>query len=224
VLSIVIPTLNPGPRFGQVLAALVSGAVEGLVKDVIVVDAGSTDRTLELSHEAGARMVTTQKSRGGQMRAGADAAKGDWLLFLHADTILSPQWVRAASDHMGRHPGKAGYFRLRFDDPSGFARTWEKGVALRCAVLGLPYGDQGLLISRALYEEVGGFPDWPLMEDVEFVHRLGRSRLRLLDAEAHTDAEKYRRDGWMARSARNLVFLTAWGMGTDPKVLARRYV
>jgi rSAM/selenodomain-associated transferase 2 len=224
VLSVIIPTLNAGPRFGEVLAALVAGAVDGVVKEVVVADGGSTDRTLELADEAGARIVAEQQSRGGQLRAGADAAKGDWLLFLHADTVLSPGWVRAVQDHVARHADKAGYFRLRFDDPSGFARTWEKGVALRCAVLGLPYGDQGLLISRALYGEAGGFPDWPLMEDVEFVHRLGRSRLRLLDAEAHTDAEKYRRDGWMARSLRNLVFLTAWGMGTDPNVLAQRYV
>jgi len=223
VLSIVIPTLNPGPRFGAVLSALVGGAVEGLVKEVVVADAGSTDRTLELAHEAGCKVVETPPSRGGQLIAGAAAAKGDWLLFLHADTVLSPGWTKAVTDHVARFPDKAGYFRLRFDDASSTARLWEKGVALRCRVLGLPYGDQGLLISRVQYDEQGGFPDWPLMEDVEFVHRIGRSGLRLLDGEAVTDAEKYRRDGWVARSARNLVFLTAWGMGTDPKALAKRY-
>lgn len=223
MLSIVIPTLNPGPRFGAVLAALVSGAVEGLVKEVVVADAGSTDRTLELAEEAGCRVIAAEKGRGGQLRAGAAAAKGDWLLFLHADTVLSPDWVKAVAAHVARHPDKAGYFRLRFDDPSSTARLWEKGVALRCAVLGLPYGDQGLLVSRAVYDEAGGYPDQPLMEDVELVSRLGRGRLRLLHAEAETDADKFRRDGWLARSARNVFFLIAWGMGTDPREIARRY-
>ena len=223
MLSIVIPTLNPGPRFGAVLAALVGGAVEGLVKEVVVADAGSTDRTLELAEEAGCKVIAAEKGRGGQLRAGAAAAKGDWLLFLHADTVLSPDWVKAVAAHVARHPGKAGYFRLRFDDPSSTARLWEKGVALRCAVLGLPYGDQGLLVSRALYDEAGGYPDQPLMEDVELVSRLGRGRLRLLHAEAETDADKFRRDGWVRRSARNVAFLIAWGMGTDPREIAKRY-
>ncbi len=223
MLSIIIPTLNPGPRFGAALAALVTGAVEGLVKEVVVADAGSTDRTLELAEEAGCRVVASEKGRGGQLRAGAAAAKADWLLFLHADTILSPGWVAAVGAHIARSPDKAGYFRLRFDDPSATARLWEKGVAFRCAVLGLPYGDQGLLISRAHYEAVGGYPDQPLMEDVELVSRIGRGRLRLLNAEAVTDAGKFRRDGWLKRSARNIAFLIAWGMGTDPRVIARRY-
>ena len=223
MLSIVIPTLNPGPRFGVVLAALVAGAVEGLVKEVVVADAGSTDRTLELADEAGCRVVTSEKGRGGQLRAGAAAAKGEWLLFLHADTVLSPDWVAAVGAHMARNPRKAGYFRLRFDDASATARLWEKGVALRCAVLGLPYGDQGLLISRAHYDAVGGYPDLPLMEDVELVSRIGRSALHLLHADAVTDAEKFRRDGWFRRSARNIAFLIAWGMGTNPREIAKRY-
>lgn len=223
MLSVIIPTLNPGPRFGAALAALVTGAVEGLVKEVVVADAGSTDRTLELAEEAGCKMIAAEKGRGGQLRAGAAVAKGDWLLFLHADTILSPDWVKAVATHVARHPDKAGYFRLRFDDPSSTARLWEKGVGLRCAVLGLPYGDQGLLVSRAVYDQAGGYPDQPLMEDVELVSRLGRGRLRLLNAEAATDAEKFRRDGWVRRSARNVFFLIAWGMGTDPREIAKRY-
>ena len=218
----VIPTLNPGPRFGEVLAALVPGAVAGLVKEVVVVDAGSGDRTLELAEEAGCRVVTAVRGRAAQLRAGAGAARGDWLLFLHADTVLSDGWERAVAGHVRRSPD-AAYFRLRFDDPSAKARWWERGVALRCAILGLPYGDQGLLIPRSLYDAVGGYPDIPLMEDVELAWRLGRRRLKRLDGFAITDASKYRRDGWLRRSARNLFLLTAWGMGTSPKTLARLY-
>lgn len=224
MLSVVIPTLNAGPRFREALAALVPGVVDGLVKEVVVVDGGSSDGTVDLADAAGARVLTAPAGRGGQLRAGADAARGEWLLFLHADSVLSEGWIRPVQLHADRHPRKAAYFRLRFDDESGFARVWERGIALRCAVLGLPYGDQGLLVSKSLYREAGGYPDWPLMEDVELAYRLGRSRLRALDAEAHTDASKFRRDGWMARSLRNLVFLTAWGMGASPAGLARHYV
>jgi rSAM/selenodomain-associated transferase 2 len=224
MLTVVIPTLDPGPRFGAVLAALVGGAVEGVVKEVVIVDAGSADRTIEIAEAAGCRVLAAPKGRGGQMRAGSEAARGDWLLFLHADTVLQPGWPAAVEGHRLRHPDSAGYFRLGFDDPSSTARLWETGVALRCAVLGLPYGDQGLLISAAHYDEVGGFPDWPLMEDVEIAFRIGRRRLRRLDALAVTDAGKFRRDGWVRRSLRNLAFLTAWGMGVDPREIARRYV
>lgn len=223
MISVVIPTLNPGHRFGEALVALAPGAIEELVKDVVVADAGSTDRTMELADAAGCRIVTAEKGRGGQMIAGAAAAKGDWLLFLHADTVLQPGWVEAVRRHMERTPGNAGYFRLRFDDPSRTARLWEQAVAARCALFGLPYGDQGLLISRALYDEVGGYPDWPLMEDVELVRRLGRRRLACIDAVAETDAEKFRRDGWVRRSVRNVRFLLAWKFGADPRALAQRY-
>jgi len=223
VIAVVIPTLNPGCRFGEALVALAPGAVEGLVKDVVVADAGSTDRTLELAEAAGCRVVTTEKGRGAQLIAGAAAAKGEWLLFLHADTVLKLGWVEAVGRQMERQPDKAGYFRLRFDDPSTTARLWEQAVAARCALFGLPYGDQGLLISRALYDEAGGYPDWPLMEDVELVRRIGPRRLARIDAVAETDAEKFRRDGWIRRSARNVRFLLAWKFGADPRGLAQRY-
>lgn len=223
MISVVIPTLNPGHRFGEALAALAPGAVDGVIRQVVVVDAGSTDRTLELAEEAGCRIVTAAKSRGGQMIAGAAAASGEWLLFLHADTVLRTGWIEAVRRHIERHPGKAGYFRLRFDDPSGTARLWERLVALRCRLFGLPYGDQGLLVPRALYDEVGGYPDWPLMEDVELIRRIGRRRLVLIDAGAETDAGKFRRDGWLRRSLRNLRFLLAWKFGADPRDLAKRY-
>src|SRR6185295_5190716 len=137
--------------------------------------------------------------RGVQLAAGAAAARGDWLLFLHADTALAPGWREAASRHMAAGPCRAGHFRLALDDEHPAARRIERLARWRCRLLALPYGDQGLLIARALLDEAGGFRPLPLMEDVDLVRRLGRARLAALDADALTSAQRYRRDGWWAR-------------------------
>jgi hypothetical protein len=119
--------------------------------------------------------------------------------------------------------GRAGYFRFALDDPSPVARRLERMVAWRCRALALPYGDQGLLIPRALYRAVGGFRPIPIMEDVDLVRRLGRRRLVALPAEALTSAERWRRDGWTWRSARNLVCLALWFLGVPPRLIRRLY-
>jgi hypothetical protein len=223
VISVVIPTLNAEASLADCLAALVPGVVEGLVKEAIVADGGSTDATAAVADAAGATVVQTERGRGSQLRAGCAAARADWLLVLHADTGLDEGWIEAVRAHVERRPDAAAYFRLRFDDGSAAARLWAAGVAVRCAVFGLPYGDQGLLIPKALYQAVGGYPDWPLMEDVEMVRRIGRARLRRLPAQAVTSAERYRREGWLRRSLRNGITLARWRLGEDPARLARSY-
>ena len=157
------------------------------------------------------------------LRAGAEAARGDWLLFLHADTLPDRAWLAAIADHIDHHPNKSAYFILRLADRAWQARAIERTVALRSAALGLPYGDQGLLVPRALYEEVGGYRPLPLMEDVDLVRRIGRRRLIALEAEAWTSAERWRRDGWVRRSARNLACLGLYGLGVPPERIARLY-
>jgi rSAM/selenodomain-associated transferase 2 len=212
---VIIPTLHAATSLGEALAACA-----GL--PAVVVDGGSTDATAEVARAAGARVVAAPRGRGVQLAAGAAAAGGEWLLFLHADTRPGPGWREAVRAAM-REPGRAHYFRFALDDPSPEARRLERRVAWRCRVLALPYGDQGLLISRALYEQVGGFRPIPLMEDVDLVRRLGRRRLAPMPAVALTSAARWRREGWQRRSARNLLCLSLWFLGVPPGVIRRLY-
>ena len=228
MISVVIPTLNAERDLAATLTALVPAAVDGLIRDVIVVDGGSTDRTRKIAEASGADIVESPVGRGQQLAAGGAKARGQWLLFLHADTVLDEGWSRAAlafmneTDQGDRDPA-AAVFRFRLNDQGLIPRALEAVVALRCKVLRLPYGDQGLLISRRLYDKLGGFKAMPVMEDVDIIRRLGRHRVVLLDVDATTSAERYKRDGYLARTARNLLCLTLYGAGVSPAKIARVY-
>ncbi len=225
MISVIIPTLNAAAHLERSLPPLVPAVADGLVRELIVSDGGSTDATLAIAEGVGARIVQGPKGRGRQLIAGAAAARGDWLLFLHADTALEDGWRKDAGRFMGTTASRerAAAFRFAFDDESGAARRAEWWVGLRCGVLALPYGDQGLLISRSFHAALGGFRDMPLMEDVDIVRRIGRARLTMLNARAVTSAEKYLRDGYGRRARRNLVLLARYLMGADPATLARQY-
>jgi hypothetical protein len=124
---------------------------------------------------------------------------------------------------MAERPERAGWFRFALDDPAEIARLWAFGANLRSRLFALPYGDQGLLISRGLYEAVGGYRAQPLLEDVDLVRRLGRRRLAEVEARAITSAERFVREGYWRRSARNWRLLARYLAGADPAELARRY-
>ncbi|RKT35182.1 rSAM/selenodomain-associated transferase 2 [Roseovarius halotolerans] len=219
-LSIVIPTLDAAEGLGRALPALAEGLQEGLIRELIISDGGSKDATLEIADEAGAVVVTGEASRGGQLGRGAAAAGGSWLLFLHADTVLPSGWATMVRAQM--EDGRPAFFGLRYD-AAGFAPAWVASWAnLRSWVFHLPYGDQGLLISRREYDAVGGYPDIALMEDVAIVRVLGK-RMRRLPGKVTTSAARYRQAGWFSRGARNLVLLMRYLMGARPEDLARRY-
>ena len=216
-VTVVIPTLNAARTLGGTLDGLTSA-----VHEVIVVDGGSGDATCDIARDGGARLMFGQRGRGAQIGLGVAAAATPWLLILHADTFFAPGWIEAAQAHTG-DPGRAGYFRFALDSADPRARRLERLVAWRCRVLALPYGDQGLLISRRLLAEVGGVRPLPLMEDVDFVRRLGRRRLAALPVAAITSAERWRRHGWQRRSARNLACLALYLCGVPLKFIARLY-
>ncbi len=220
-IDVVIPTLNAGSTLAATLASLQGD----LPVAIAVCDGGSTDDTVAIARQAGATVVTAPAGRGGQMAAGAAVGDASWVLFLHADTVLTPGWTNAVKAFTSRHVniGKAGYFRLRFDSADPRARRVERLAAWRSRRLGLPYGDQGLLIARALYEYLGGFKPLPLMEDVDLVRRIGRKNLVPLDADFVTSAVRYERDGWTMRPLHNLSCLALFLAGMPVPVVARLY-
>jgi rSAM/selenodomain-associated transferase 2 len=221
-ISAVIPTFNAGETLPKTLAALRDLASIG---EVVVADGGSSDETADCARSAGARVVAAPRGRGGQLAAGAAAASGEWLLFLHADCRLEPGWEKAVEAFLTAPEAerRAGYFDLALDDPASAARRLERIVAWRCRVLGLPYGDQGLLIARTLYDAVGGFAPLPLMEDVDLARRLGRRRLARIGVRCITSARRYQRDGYLRRPLRNLLCLSLYFTGVPPARIVRLY-
>jgi glycosyltransferase involved in cell wall biosynthesis len=202
MISVVIPTLNSEQVLPATLTALVPAALEGVVRDVIVVDGGSTDRTREIADHAGAEVITAPANRGAQLRAGAHAARHPWLLFLNPDTVLEPGWEREADAFVerverGATRHVAAAFRFALDDEGVAPRALETLVRLRGAIVRLPYGAQGLLVSRRAYDAAGGHRALPMMEDVDIARRLGGRRLKQLRSRAVTDAARYRRDGYL---------------------------
>jgi rSAM/selenodomain-associated transferase 2 len=228
MISVVIPTYNAEATLGPTLAALVPAVVDGIVQEAILVDGGSTDDTCVIADAAGTKLLHTKLGRGTQLQAGASAARGDWLLFLHADTVLEPGWGEEAEGFMeriasGRRAPAAAAFRFALDDDGLMPRLLEWLVALRCLLLALPYGDQGLLISRQLYRELGGFRPMPLMEDVDLVRRLKRRQLVMLQSRAVTSGVRYRNEGYLVRSLRNLGCMLLYLLRVPTRVLARLY-
>lgn len=219
-ISVVIPTLDAQAALPACLDGLMEGLEAGLIRELVISDGGSRDATLGIAEEVGAVIVRGPASRGGQLRRGAAAAHGRWLLFLHADTVLPAGWAACVKAHLPT--GRPAHFRLRFDARGAAPRIVAGWANLRARLLRLPYGDQGLLISRAEYDAAGGYRDIPLMEDVAMARVLGR-RLAMLPLAVLTSAAKYRRDGWLRRGARNLSLLLRYLAGADPERLAGRY-
>ncbi len=222
MLSIVIPTYNSSVVLKQTIQSVQGKAGVG---EILIVDGGSTDGTAQAAAELGARCITAAKGRGSQLKAGAEAAVGAWLLFLHADTVLEEGWEKHVGAFMNKpeNENRAGYFIFTLNEDTKAARRLERVVARRCTWLGLPYGDQGLLIHQSLYEEVGGYADIPLMEDVDVVRKIGKGRLVPVPVRALTSASKYQKSGYLKRMLRNVSCLTLYFLGVSPERIVKLY-
>ena len=187
MISVVIPTDNAQHLLPRCFDSLITAAVRGVVREVIVSDAGSTDATLAIADGAGAHIVHSRKGRGAQLIDGVATAKSDWLLFLHPQTALEPGWEVEAESFVSQavmERPRAAAFRFALEDFGGEARRAEAKAALRTMLFALPYGDQGLLIPKRLYQKIGGYRALRDMEDADLVRRIGRRRLVSLRSRA----------------------------------------
>ncbi|HEY8153218.1 MAG TPA: TIGR04283 family arsenosugar biosynthesis glycosyltransferase [Myxococcota bacterium] len=215
-LTVVIPALDEAePIAGAVASAGAAGC------EIIVVDGGSRDGTQERAAAAGARVVVSPPGRARQLAAGARFAKGDTILFLHADTRLPVNWEGSVRRALADPRVVGGAFRLRFDHRSPALRLIEWGTRLRVALLRMPYGDQALFVRRAVLESLGGIPQVEILEDLDLVRALKRrGRLACLALPAVTSARRYRAAGALRTMLRNWAAVAAWWLGLPRERIA----
>jgi rSAM/selenodomain-associated transferase 2 len=224
-LSIIIPALDEARSIGRTLDELGRASGGGRLgrAEVIVVDGGSADGTAEIARGRGARVVSSARGRGAQMHAGARAARGAVLWFLHADTRPSPGCLGQMAEALGDPSTVGGNFEVFFDGGTRAARfmTW---LYPRLRRLGLCYGDSAVFVRRAAYERIGGFRAFPVFEDLDLVRRLrGAGRVAHLSARVTTSSRRFEGRSFALTFARwSLLQLLYW-LGVSPHALGRLY-
>lgn len=218
-ISVIIPTWNEAGRIAQTVSRAREGAME-----VWVVDADSQDGTPRIAEEAGARVIQSVCGRGAQMNAGAMAARGEFLLFLHGDTLLPAGYADAVRAILSVPETAAGAFDLGIDAEGWRFRVVEWGVRLRTRLASLPYGDQALFVRRDMFVRLGGYVQWPLLEDYDLVRRLRRrGRIRSAGHAVRTSARRWQRLGVLRTVWLNQRILLGAALGVPVHRLARWY-
>lgn len=216
-ISIIIPTLNESEH----LAATLKPVVGRDDVEILVVDGGSDDDTCEIASQWGARLLRSEPGRALQMNAGAAAATGNILLFLHADTHLPEDFGALVRGALSQPAVIAGAFQFRLDMPGLGPRLIEWGANLRSRWCRLPYGDQALFTTTAAFRAVDGFPHLPIMEDVALIRRLRRQdRITLLPHPALTSGRRWQHLGFVQTTLFNQLILIAYSLGCPPHRLA----
>jgi rSAM/selenodomain-associated transferase 2 len=212
-LSVIIPVYRDADALARTLAETDFSGAELVVASVSDDDSLGP---LRLAHP-GIAWIDAPRGRAAQMNAGAAAAHGEWLVFLHADTRLPSGWKDAIGAARRDPRVNAGCFRFALDSTSRKARIIEIGVRARVALLGLPYGDQALFVRRDAFVSLGGYADLPIMEDVDLVQRLRRKgRLHRSTLTSTTSARRWERDGWLRRTTRHLMLILLYFCGVEP--------
>lgn len=221
-LSVVIPVRDEARGLPPLLADL--AAAPALVAEVVVVDGGSRDGSATVARLAGARVLSAPPGRGSQLRRGIAASRAPWLLLLHGDGRLPEGWAESVAAAIAQGEGRAWAFRLAISGADPALRLVELAVSLRSRWRSLPYGDQGLLLSRTLHERAGGIAPLPLMEDLEFVLRLRRlAPIQLLPGALRVSDRRWRRLGVWQTTVANARLRRDWRRGESPDRLAQRY-
>jgi rSAM/selenodomain-associated transferase 2 len=217
-LAIVMPTLNEERVLDVSLPAALA-----LADEVVVSDGGSSDRSVAIARRHGARVVTGPAGRGGQLNRGAAAADADVLLFLHADTRLPAGADRTVREAIAAG-AEFGAFSLRFDDRRPLLRFAERLINVRSRLTRLPLGDQAHFMTRAAFERLGGYRDWPILEDLDLARRARRAARSVLVEEAViTAARRYTERGVLRNAATNWLIWLLFACGVSPHHLARMY-
>ncbi len=222
MISVIIPTLNECDNIRRCIERI---RAEGRDSEIIVCDGGSSDGTVQIAKEyAGTKVIETSKGRGVQMNMGAEAAAGDVLLFLHADTALEAGWSKAVIEALDIPSVAAGAFTLKIDNPAQRYRLIESWVKMRCTLFNLPYGDQAIFVRRSIFDRIGGYCNGPLMEDVDIVARLKREgKLVILEKSALTCDRRWGRKGLLRTALSNQLVMLMYKLGFKPDTLARIY-
>jgi rSAM/selenodomain-associated transferase 2 len=219
-ISIIIPTLNETDTIGELLPALCN--LSGV--EVVVVDGGSSDTTVEVAGSYGVQVIRSQPGRAVQMNAGAEAAQGDILLFLHSDTELDVGFEHLIRQAVNQPGVAAGAFTIAIKGGGLGLRIIERLVNIRSNVLHMPYGDQGIFLTAKVFADIGGFPPLPIMEDFELMRRLRRrGRILVLPILSTTSARHWQRFGILHTTLRNQVLIIGYLLGVNPESLAAWY-
>ena len=217
-ISVIIPALNEA---GTINRTLESVAAQPGPKEILVVDGGSTDGT-PASAAPHATVLQTPQGRALQMNRGAEAAAGEFLFFLHADTRPPPNALNVIRTTLRTPSAEAGTFRLSFDRSSPLLDFY--GWCTHWPWIRLAFGDRGLFVRRSVFEHVGGFPEWPIFEDLELAHRLyERGGFRFMPQTVTTSARRFESEGQLRQQLRNLRLWLHYLAGTDPQRVAHLY-
>ncbi|NEP00594.1 MAG: glycosyltransferase family 2 protein [Symploca sp. SIO2E9] len=219
-ISIIIPVLNEASKIAETLA----NAQNASNVEVIVVDGGSQDQTVAISLSSGAKVLSSPAGRAGQMNAGALAANGEILLFLHGDTRLPKGFDTLIRQAIASPDTIAGAFELRIDAHLRGLWLIEKIVNARSRWFSMPYGDQAIFLKNIVFKEIGGFPCLPIMEDFELMRRLrGLGKIAIVSAAVLTSGRRWQKLGVLKTTLINQLIIIGYFLGVPLKILVRCY-
>ena len=219
--SIIIPTINEANNLPLLLSDLSNIQKEG---EIIIVDCGSQDKTIDIANIYGAKLFKSkERNRGLQLNMGSKNSKGDWLIFLHADTRLTHDWFTKIKSVSQGDKNYIYYFRFKLNDKKRIFRILEILVNLRSKYFKQPYGDQGLIIHRSIYIKNNGFREIPLMEDVDFLARLNKKDLKQLNLPIFTSSRKWEGTNVFLQALKNWNFRRRWLKGESTKSIYSDY-
>ena len=221
-ISIIIPTINEASNLPLLLSDLSSIQKEG---EIIIVDSGSEDKTIDIANIYGAKVfISKERNRGLQLDIGAKNSKGEWLIFIHADTRLTHHWYKKINPFLQGNKNRIYYFEFKINHKKIIYRILEILVNLRSKYLKQPYGDQGLIIHRTTYFKNNGFRKIPLMEDVDFLRRLNKKKdLKQLNLPIFISSRKWERTNIFLQAIKNWHFRRRWLKGESLKSIYSDY-